>query len=82
MSLLVKSYERIIDKLNWFQHAMQSDMQEKLKKAYQTVEAVPDDSEAFAQYSFVTENADLKAGFEQIIALLNEEKQKNAVLTL
>ena len=82
MSLLVKSYERIIDKLNWFQHAMQSDMQEKLKKAYQTVEAAPDDSEAFAQYSFVTENADFKAGFEQIITLLNEEKQKNAVLTL
>ena len=82
MRLSVKNYETAIDKLVRFQNAMQSEMQDKLKKAYQIVEAAPDDSEAFAQYSFLTENAEFKAGFEQIITLLNEEKQKNAVLTL
>ena len=64
MRLSVKNYETGIDKLHRFQHAMQSDMQDKLKKAYQTVKSAPDDSESLAQYSFVTENADFKAGLE------------------
>ena len=82
MRMSVKSIETAIDKLDRFRNAMQSEMQDKLKEAYKTLEAAPDDSEAFVQYSFGTDNTDFKPCFEQIITLLNEEKQKNAVLTL
>ena len=53
-------------------------MQDKLKKAYETVESIPIDSEAFP--CFVTEDANIKANFDRLEKLLNEEKSNNTSL--
>ena len=55
-------------------------MQDKLKRAYETVESIPIDSEAFDKYCFVTEDANIKANYDRLEKLLNEDKSNNTSL--
>ena len=76
----VKRFDMIIQKLTSFQHAMQTEMQEKLKTAFQTVEAMP--IEDFENYRLITADrlmdAEIKGNFERLESLLNEEKSSNS----
>ena len=73
----VKRFDMIIQKLTSFQHAMQTEMQEKLKTAFQTVEAMP--IEDFENYRLITDmDAEIKGNFERLESLLNEEKSSNS----
>ena len=72
----VKRNEKVIQIVQNFQHAMQTDMQNKLKRAYQTVEALPLDIEAFP--TLISEDEQIKANFQRIESLLNEEKSRNS----
>ena len=55
-------------------------MQEKLKKAFQTVKAMP--IEDFENYRLITDDrlmdAEIKGNFERLESLLNEEKSSNS----
>ena len=72
----VKRNEKVIQIVQNFQHAMQTEMQSKLKRAYQTVEALPLDIEAFP--TLISEDEQIKANFQRIESLLNEEKSRNS----
>ena len=72
----VKRNEKVIQIVQNFQHAMQTDMQNKLKRAYQTVEALPLEIEAFP--TLISEDEQIKANFKRIESLLNEEKSRNS----
>ena len=72
----VKRNEKVIQIVQNFQHAMQTDMQNKLKRAYQTVEALPLEIEAFP--TLISEDEQIKANFQRIESLLNEEKSRNS----
>ena len=72
----VKRNEKVIQIVQNFQHAMQTDMQNKLKRTYQTVEALPLEIEAFP--TLISEDEQIKANFQRIESLLNEEKSRNS----
>ena len=72
----VKRNEKVIQIVQHFQHAMQTEMQNKLKRAYQTVEALPLEIEAFP--TLISEDEQIKANFQRIESLLNEEKSRNS----
>jgi len=72
----VKRNEKVIQIVQNFQHAMQTEMQNKLKRVYQTVEALPLEIEAFP--TLISEDEQIKANFQRIESLLNEEKSRNS----
>jgi len=72
----VKRNEKVIHLIQNFQHAMQTEIQNKLKRAYQTVEALPLETEAFP--TLISEDEQIKANFQRIESLLNEEKSRNS----
>ena len=59
----IKLLQEFIEKIKRFQYGMQTQIQEKLKKAYKTVQSIPlpTDLDALPTYCFATEDTDFKA---------------------